>query len=304
MNLDTLIEGLEKAAMVKQAAQAPKETPLVSKELEAVLTKEASATNASRAFEDGEKIAKEILEKLAAEAISATPTEPQAPVEAKEEVTATATETAGQEKVAEATQEVQEVQATPEVKAGETTQEEDMNKQAQDAGKELATAILEKLAEGAVENAATGGPNRLQQTDAALVAQHDARIGPTPARNGTLAQMFDAIVDKAKAISGAVSYDQVAAGTAQAPSEGKDQAMGTPAIAPSPDVIDKTAAVNALVEAGLEWEDAVDLVKAAAYEIEQEEVGQVKLAAVGELMSQGVDFDSAVDAVIKATQAE
>lgn len=294
MNLDTLIDALEKSAEKQPAPKGAEDKILVSQELEAVLTKEAAATNASRAFQDGEKLAADILEKLASEAVLQAQ-------ESTEQVTEGTPVTESQEKVA------QEVTAQADQSADLTT-EENMNKEAQDAGKELATMILEKLAEGVVvqENSATAAPpaNKLQQKDQELVAQHDQRVTPVPGRNGTISQMFDAIVAKAKARSNAVAYDQVGAGDTQGAHEGGDVALGTGAQGPSPEVIDKTAAVNALIEAGIEWEDAVDLVKAAAYEIEQEELGQVKLAAVGELMNQGLDFDSAVEAVQAVTTEE
>jgi hypothetical protein len=308
MKLEDLLESLEKAAEVKEQPETD-DKPQISKELDQLLTKEAAQNNVSEAMQMGEKLAASILEKLATQAVEEAT---QVEVPAKDAKDAAP----GAESV-EKTAEKKEVKAgekpavekVAEAKSAEAkTQEpneEDMNKQAQDAGKELAQAILEKLA--AEWNDRPTGPGKIQQDHAKSMAQDDAKVGPTPGRNGTLAQLFDAIVAKAKAVSHPVAYDQVAAGpgeASQAAAEAKDQAMGTAAIPPSSDITDnvkvaqeKQAAVSALIEAGCDWDTAVDLVKSAAEEIEREEVSQVKMAAVEHLVKEGMDFDAAVDAV-------
>lgn len=310
MKLEELLESLEKAAETKAPAETD-DTPKVSKELDALLTKEAAADNVKKAFEDGEKLAHAVLESIATKAVE----EATKQAEAKQE-TAPKAEEKTVEKVASTDEKKVEVKAdakTEVEKKAETkvdtkeTKEEDMNKQATDAGKELAAAILEKLANITGPSSENTGPagavHKIQQDHAKDVAQDDQKVGPTPGRNGTINQLFDAIVAKAKSVSGATGYDQMATGP-QAGAESKDQAMGTPAIPPSPDMTDnvkvaqeKQAAVGALIEAGLDWETAVDLVKSAAEEIEAEEFEQVKIAAVNELLKEGMDFDRAVDSV-------
>jgi hypothetical protein len=314
MNLSQLLDSLEKsAAEIKAPETKETDKPKVSKELDEVLSKEAAEVNAVRAFEDGEKLAREILEKLATDAISEAPSDKSAesqpetkPVEAP--VTQEKTAETKQEEV-KPSEQTKEAAVQPVAEEKKENKEEDMNKQAQDKGKELAAVILEKLSSsiGSSQNGPTvvnsvGAPaNKLNQDAATLVAQHDARIGPTPSRNGTINQILDAIVAKARS-GGAIDTNEMASGQSHAGAESKDPAMGTPSMPPSADVVEKTSAVSALVEAGLSWEDAVDLVKAAAVEIEEEEFGQTKLAAVEELMSKGIDFDSAVTAVQEAAK--
>lgn len=292
MTLEQMLSDLEKAASEQTAPAEQADKLEVSKELDALLTKEAAAENVNAAFEDGEKLAHAVLEKLAQEAVTQIAAAEQAPkAEEKKE------ETPAVEKTAEAKTEVKE----------ETKQEEkDMNKEATASAKELATAILEKLAAGQapmVENTGTPGGHKVHQDVAKDVAQQDAAVGPTPGRNGTVNQLFDAIVAKAKATSGATTYDQVEGQTNSSSAERGDMKIsGTPSMAPSPDMVEKHAAVGALIESGLDWETAVDLVKQAAEEIEREEIDQVKVAAVNEMMKEGMDFDSAVDSVRQAIE--
>lgn len=287
MKLEDLLNSMEKAASEQVAPTESADKPEVSKELDALLTKEAAAENAKRAFEDGEKLAHAVLEKLANETIA---------------------------NIAAAEAPVEKTAETKEVDAKTKPEEKDMNKEAQDAktsAKELATAILEKLAASQapmVENTGSSGGHKVHQDVSKAVSQDDSKVGPMPGRNGTINQLFDAIVAKAKATSGATTYDQVEGGTTSASAEKGDmKVMGTPSVNPSPDISDhakvaeeKQAAVQALIEAGASWEDAIDMVKAAAEEIEREEVDQVKVAAVNELMKEGMDFDGAVDAVRQA----
>jgi hypothetical protein len=280
MNLDELFASLEKAASEAPAASKDQEKPLVSQELDALLTKEAAATSLTQAYEEGERLALEVLEKMATEAITQAPAATQEPKQENTENT--------------------EVEATTEKQASAETQptttEETMNKEAED--KALAALILEKIAQDVTAANNAGGPNKLQQDQAALVAAHDARITPMPGRNGTINQLFDAIVAKAQAM-GYTDYNQVAGGTTSTGSEGS--APGSQSIPPSPDVQEKQAAVSALIDAGLDWDVAVDMVKAAAEEIAAEEYQQTKVAAVQHLMKvAGLDFDKAVEAVAAA----
>lgn len=308
MKLEELLESLEKAAEANTKPAETDDKTKVSKELDALLSKEAAEQGASQAIQMGEQVAKSILEKLASQALEEATKE----VEAKPEATATPVveesktievEKVAEEKKEEVKPEVKVETETKEVekKAEEVkteTNEEDMNKQAQEAGKSLAEAILKAAAEA---NNGPTGPGKIQQDHAKSVAQDDAKIGPTPGRNGTVSQLFDAIVAKAKAVSNPAHEDQMVGGP-QAPHEAKDQAMGTPSIPASPDIVEKQAAVQALCEAGLDWETAVDLVKSAAEEIAREEIGQVKQAAVEQLMKEGMDFETAVESVWAAVQ--
>lgn len=278
MNIDDVLASLEKSA--EQVSAPPTQeavTPALSTELEGLLQKEASAKIATDAFKAGEALAAKFLEKLAAEQlVTPAATESSAtPVEATESTADT-----GVEKSAGVNDTTPDTTKGPEM----TTQED----------KALAATVMEKIA--AEFNApATQSPvaNQLQSTAAVMTAEHDARITPTP--GGTVNQMADALVNKALSM-GAAPYDAAAAGgSATASKEGTDPAMGTPGI--PADGQEKVAAVIALMEAGANFETAVDLVKEAAAEIANEEFQQVKVAAVNELMTRGYSFDSAVEAV-------
>ncbi len=67
---------------------------------------------------------------------------------------------------------------------------------------------------------------------------------------------------------------------------------------------EKTAALNALVDAGIDYDSAVDLVKSAAEAIEEEEGSIVKAAALNELVSNGLSFEQAAELVKMATETE
>lgn len=299
MTLEEMLNSLEKAASEQAKPDEHADKPQVSKELDALLTKEAAADNAKRALEDGEKLAHAVLEKLATETIAA--------------IAATESAAAKSEEVTKQPAVEKTAEAKPEVKTETKTEDKDMNKEAHASAKELAAAILEKLAASQapmVENTGTPGGHKLHQDVAKDVAQDDAKVGPMPGRNGTINQLFDAIVAKAKATSGATTYDQVEGRTTSSQAENGDKkTAGTPSVGPSPDISDhakvaeeKQAAVQYLIEAGCDWEQAVDLVKQAAEDIEREEVDQVKVAAVNEMMKEGMDFDSAVDSVRQAIE--
>lgn len=287
MNMNDILEMLEKEAGVTKTASDSKDTPTdkpaLSAELETLLTKSASTDDAKKA---GEDLAKQLLEKVAQD---------------KKET----------EKKAEATEPV--VPAT-EVKT-ETKEEEDMNKQAEEFATLIAKKLMEKLADTpgspnpnpyGVPPQAAAVPHKINEDNAAMVAQHEQRVGPTPGTDGEheggeVNTILDSIVSKALSM-GAVSYDQAATnkGTqSAAAADGKD-----PAMAEANAEVQKTAAVMALVEAGVDFATAADLVKEAAAEIEMEEFGQMKIAAVNGLMAKGVDFDEAVRLVKEAAEGK
>lgn len=189
----------------------------------------------------------------------------------------------------------------------ENTKGEEMNKQASDAGKALAQALLTKLAglgDVSTENGIPDGvvPNKTQVDIAAQRAEHDNSFQPTPGTDGagnggTINQIFDAIVADAQARTGAVTMGQ----SASAPAEGAINGQ-----APNQEVVDesqeKMAAAISLVNSGMDFDSAVELVKAASDELELEHEEQVKQAAFGELMEAGVDFDLAVAMVKEASR--
>lgn len=199
------------------------------------------------------------------------------------------------------------MQKVASIKLDQVTTEDTMNKQAADAGKALAEALLEKLASVGDQNTTNGiasaTPTKTQVDLAAQVAEQDRIIQNQPGTDGrgnggSINQIFDAIVADAMA-RGAAPVDQnPAPGVTK--DEGAQVAMQTPnqvatgAFTVASDAQEKAAAVSALVEQGHDFEDAVNLVKAAAEEIQREEVAQIKQAALNHFMEAGYDFDQAV----------
>jgi len=276
MNLNDMIASLEKSAGFTEDLKDKKEDPKDKKEdkKESKDGKEEKEKDAkkdgegdgsqekSAAFKSGVQLAQEIMEKVAATQI-------------------------------------------------EQTKGTEMNKQASDAGKALAQALLTKLANVGDENTSVGYaagvvPNKTQVDIAAQVAEHNNSFQATPGTDGvhgggSINEIFDAIVADAKA-QGVV--DQSAQGPT-APAEGAQVAGQTPNQAGTStglgqDSQEKSAALVALVNSGIDFEDAVDLIKRASDDLEQEEETQIKQAALNELMDQGVDFDFAVALVKQA----
>lgn len=192
-------------------------------------------------------------------------------------------------------------------KIQQINKDEEMNKQASDAGKALAQALLTKLAGVGDQNTENGipegvVPNKTQVDLAAQKAEHDQSFQATPGTDGagnggTINEIFDAIVADAAA-RGAV----VEASTApQAALEGaeNDQAPNQVQVDESQE---KMAAAIALVNSGIDFDTAIDLVKSAAAEIEFEEDQQIKQAAMNELLDAGVDFELAAAMVKQASK--
>lgn len=191
-----------------------------------------------------------------------------------------------------------------------------MNKQATTAGQALAKALIEKMTKAAnagdvttVSGVADGAAgNKAQNDSAQVVAEDDSKVKPMPLSDGlrnqgTINQIFDAVVADALA-QGAASTDQVHERGVAAPEGGaEDHAVPNQVKTASEqdmeDAIEKAAAVEHLVQNGIAFEDAVELVKAAEEEIKDE---MEKAAAISTLVSEGVDFDEAV-ALVKAANA-
>lgn len=187
-----------------------------------------------------------------------------------------------------------------------SNKEIEMNKKASDAGKALADALMTKLANAGDQTTINGipagvAPNKNQIDNAQLVAEHDAIIKPMPTGNGienqgTINQIFDAVVADALG-QGAAQFDN-SEGQGVAAHEGAVEASGTPNQVQT-ESVEKTAAVISLVNSGIDFDSAVNMVKAAAEEIEFEEGEQIKQAAFEQLLDSGVDFDLAA-ALVKS----
>jgi hypothetical protein len=188
-----------------------------------------------------------------------------------------------------------------------TNKGDQMNKSASEAGKALAQALLTKLA-GVGDVSTTDGipagvvPNKTQEDLAAQVAEQNRVIQATPGTDGagnggTVNQIFDAIVADAQAKGVVSQFGQ----TSSAAAEGAQNATQVPnqvQVAPPSDLGDegqeKVAAVSALVNSGLDFDQAVALVKRASDELVAEHQTQVKQAAFNELIDSGVNFEMAV----------
>jgi hypothetical protein len=203
--------------------------------------------------------------------------------------------------------EILEKVASQKTQTEQPNKDTEMNKQAADAGKALAQALMTKLAGVGDANTSTGVegapvPNKTQRDLATQVAEHNASFQATPGTDGagnggTINQIFDAIVADAQARTGAVVSGQ----TASAPAEGGINGQ-TPNQVTVDESREKMAAANSLVESGVDFDTAVAMVKAASDELEKEHDAQVKQAALNELVSQGVDFDLAA-AIVKQASA-
>ncbi len=192
-----------------------------------------------------------------------------------------------------------------------TNKGEQMNKQASEAGKALAQALLKKAGVGDVStsNGITDGvvPNKGQVDLAAQVAEHAATIQPTPGTDGmgnggTINQIFDAIVNDA--LARGVKDENVTGNTAQAEGARGAQAPNQVPVTHNgvgDDSQEKSAAVSQLVNDGFDFDQAVTMVKAAADQIEAEEDAIMKQAALAEMLEQGMSFSDAVNMIKTAS---
>lgn len=191
--------------------------------------------------------------------------------------------------------------------------EDNMNKQASDAGKALAQALLKQAGVGDVSTyagmAPGAVPNKMQQDQMAQRQEHDAIFQSTPGTDGlgnggTINQIFDSIVQDAQA-HGAVDSNLTgnnagAEGVAvQRMAPNQNQQIGPEGL--DGETHEKTAAVISLVNSGYDFDDAVSMVKAASDALDADHDTFVKQAALNELLDSGVDFDYAVEMVKEAS---
>jgi hypothetical protein len=152
-------------------------------------------------------------------------------------------------------------------------------------------------------------PNKTQVDLAQQRAEHDNSFQATPGTDGagnggTINQIFDAIVADAMGSTNAKD-EQETGNTAHAEGAIARQApaqvqVNGPAAIGGEDQ-EKAAAVSALVESGYDFEESVNLVKAASDELDFEHDQHIKQAALNELIDSGVDYDYAVEMVKEAS---
>lgn len=280
MNLNEMLEMLEKdvlSGMEKKASdnkEESKEVPAVAPEF----TKSASARK--EAEELGARVAQTLLKQ--AEESKAEEKKEEEKKEEKDE-----------DKKEEKSESKEE---TPNF----LKKEENMDKKASLV--DIITGMLEKSALEGDANTAAGvpegvTPNKIQVDSAAMVNDFNSVQAPTPGTDGvkdggTVNQILDAIVAKAQT-AGADPYDLNSA----------DKGPTTAVEAERNDEnVEKTAAVVALVEAGVDFDQAVDLVKQAEVELKAEAFEVEKQAAFSALIEAGIDFDQATDLVKEACE--
>lgn len=161
---------------------------------------------------------------------------------------------------------------------------EDSEANKEDDEKMNKEAFLKKLAEMTVTDS-DSQPQVMLENQEEQVAMDDAKVQPTPATDAGVGDLLTAIVENAEA-------------RANAAGEG---VQNGDEVEPVEDAVVKAAALDDLMAQGYSFEDAADMVKAAADAVAQVEYSDIeKAAAVGELMARGVDFAEAVDLVKEA----
>lgn len=174
-----------------------------------------------------------------------------------------------------------------------------------DIGNAIAKQILTKLAEE--------GVNAVQTQTSAMVAQQDLSSAPTPVA-GNVTEVAKALLARGAANGGVRdgALEENAVGAAdqtqvQLPlmtSDGSmiDEIPSDLSEEAYEDQVEKVAAVATLIDAGVDFDDAVLLVKQAEEALAKEEIEQIKLASINSLMSEGVDVTSAVLATEQAIE--
>ena len=184
-----------------------------------------------------------------------------------------------------------------------------MKKQANTAGEALAKALLLQKQANTSNGVdpTTAVPTKIVEDNAAMEAEGDMAVKPLPTgdgvRNyGSVNQIFDAIIQDALS-QGAASNDQVhERGVAKVEGEVKEHAVpNEPGVLPATDSnreVEKVAAIVHLVNSGVNFEDAVLMVKQAEQEIEDD---LEKAAALQTLLEEGVDYEQAVGLINQAS---
>ena len=152
-------------------------------------------------------------------------------------------------------------------------------------------AFLKKLAESLTDTG-TIQPNLQQEADAQNVAMDDVAVKPTPGTMQGMGAMTQAIMAQAQ---------EAAADTGSGVQAGDGDDM----VEDEEDAVTKAAALDSLMNSGYSFDEAANLVKAAASAVTKPQYSDhEKAAAVGELMAQGIDFDQAVELVKQAAAGD
>ena len=146
-------------------------------------------------------------------------------------------------------------------------------------GTAIADSILSMLDGGFDKRA-----NNVADETADMVADHDGAIQLSPLKGNTITEM-------AKVLASEAQDDDFEAEEGNIDIEDEAEASD----------IEKSAAINELMEEGYGLDDAFEMVKQASEEMSMNEYEFEKVAAVADLMDEGVDFDSAVELVKEAS---
>jgi hypothetical protein len=197
-----------------------------------------------------------------------------------------------QDNVNQMTKQASTVDATTELEqalSNNAGEDNTMTKSAHElAGQSIAEAILAGLTKQAENNVAA--------ETATMVNQDDAKIKETPVAGKTVSEVAAALLARA----GAEGKTHVPEHPAQVvAAEGGAQTEGR---APIDSNLDKQASecLTALIADGVEFDEAVELVKEAALQMNAD---LEKAAAVNHLMDNGIDFEDAV-LLVKQASAE
>lgn len=182
------------------------------------------------------------------------------------------------EKVASETSAADELKETLEKSASDMG---DTNTMA--TGQEIANSILAML-----DGHEKAAENKVIAEIDTMVASDDARDELTPREGKTVTQVAKALQERG--VAGGEHKDDVMASEGNEPSN----------VPAKPSDIDKKAALDELMADGVDFEDAIALVKQASEELESEGDELEKAAAVGILLEEGHSFEDAVELVKQA----
>lgn len=210
----------------------------------------------------------------------------------------------------------------PELSGAAKELEEHLTKQANEVSPDMSTQKGRNIAAGvmalvkrALDEAsmAPAGPNNVIAETAAQAASSTAGQQAIP-KDGNITQTMQAILQNGLA-SGAVGPDQLYLNSiAQGQDEGNSpvglmssDGRDINAVAPGASMseqVEKVAALVHLVDNGVDFDNAVTLIKQAEEEIIADQWEQEKVATVNELMDYGYDMETAVDMVKQAVSMQ
>lgn len=214
------------------------------------------------------------------------------------------------------------VAPAPELSGVAKELEDHLTKQANEVSPDMSTQKGRNIAAGVMAlvkraldegSMAPAGPNNVIAETAAQAASSSAGQQAIP-KDGNITQVMQAVLQNGLA-TGAVGPDQLYLNSiAQGQDEGNSpiglmssDGHDINAVAPGASMseqVEKVAALVHLVDNGVDFDSAVNLVKQAEQEIFAENYEQEKIAAVNDLMAQGYQIEDAVAMVKEAASLQ